>query len=109
MVHDQEEVHPHSRKRSYPFIQWINSDSPPQTRKSPDKDSDEEEFPASLPSPPLQSNKYKIFKQDLLPLLLRKDFTILEIKLAAKKRKLNKDIELEWYQNANWDICSTAK
>jgi len=65
MVHDQEEVHPHSRKRSYPFIQWINSDSPPQTRKSPDKDSDEEEFPASLPSPPLQSNKYKIFKQDL--------------------------------------------
>eukprot|EP00091_Calanus_sinicus_P002493 TRINITY_DN12540_c0_g1_i1.p1 TRINITY_DN12540_c0_g1~~TRINITY_DN12540_c0_g1_i1.p1 ORF type:complete len:154 (-),score=20.08 TRINITY_DN12540_c0_g1_i1:87-548(-) len=65
MVHDQEEVLPNSRKRSYPFIQWINSDSPPQSRKSPDKDSDEEDFPASLPSPPLQSNKYKIFKQDL--------------------------------------------
>jgi len=65
MVHDQEEVLPNSRKRSYPFIQWINSDSPPQSRKSQDKDSDEEDFPASLPSPPLQSNKYKIFKQDL--------------------------------------------
>eukprot|EP00092_Neocalanus_flemingeri_P028341 GFUD01030778.1.p1 GENE.GFUD01030778.1~~GFUD01030778.1.p1 ORF type:complete len:1096 (+),score=144.75 GFUD01030778.1:623-3910(+) len=65
MVHDQEEVLPNSRKRSYPFIQWINSDSPPQSRKSPDKESDEEDFPASLPSPPLQSNKYKIFKQDL--------------------------------------------
>jgi hypothetical protein len=43
----------------------MNSDSSPQSRKSPDKESDEEEFPASLPSPPLQSNKYKIFKQDL--------------------------------------------
>ena len=64
MVHDQEEVLPNSRKRSYPFIQWMNSDSPPQSRKSPDKDSDEEDFP-NLPTPPLQSNKYKIFKQDL--------------------------------------------
>jgi len=43
----------------------MNSDSPPKSRTSPDKDSDEEDFPASLPSPPLQSNKYKIFKQDL--------------------------------------------
>ena len=60
MVHDQEEGHPNARKRSYPFIQWVNPGSSPPRKKSPDRDQ-----APSLPSPPLQSNKYKIFKQDL--------------------------------------------
>ena len=65
MVHDQEEGHPNARKRSYPFIQWVNPGSSPPRKKSPDRDQTDESFPPSLPSPPLQSNKYKIFKQDL--------------------------------------------
>ena len=60
MVHDHEEAHPNARKRSYPFIQWVNPGSSPPRKKSPDRDQ-----APSLPSPPLQSNKYKIFKQDL--------------------------------------------
>ena len=65
MVHDHEEGHPNARKRSYPFIQWVNPGSSPPRKKSPDRDKTDESFPPSLPSPPLQSNKYKIFKQDL--------------------------------------------
>ena len=65
MVHDHEEGHPNARKRSYPFIQWVNPGSSPPRKKSPDRDQTDESFPPSLPSPPLQSNKYKNFKQDL--------------------------------------------
>ena len=61
MVHEQDDTAPpNSRKRSYPFIQWLSGDSPPQsssgsgTEPEPDLASH-----ASLPSPPLQSNKYK--------------------------------------------------
>lgn len=61
MVHDHEEEQPNARKRSYPFIQWVNPGSSPPRSKTPDTEAD---LP-SLPSPPLQSNKYKIFKQDL--------------------------------------------
>ena len=64
MVHDQEEAqHPHARKRSYPFIQWVNPGSSPPRKQSPDRTAENHFHP--LPSPPLQSNKYKIFKQDL--------------------------------------------
>ena len=69
MVHDQEESHITSRKRSNPFIQWLNSESPPHSRSSSDTDSqsdpDTESFSAALPSPPLQSSIYTNFKKDL--------------------------------------------
>merc|ERR1712215_605862 len=64
MVHDHEETQPNARKRSYPFIQWVNPGSSPPRSKSPERQC-EEEFHQSLPSPPLQSNKYKLFKQNL--------------------------------------------
>lgn len=70
MVHDQEESHiTTSRKRSNPFIQWLNSESPPHSRSSSETDSqsdpDTESFSAALPSPPLQSSIYTNFKKDL--------------------------------------------
>ena len=72
MVHEQEESHhitTQSRKRSNPFIQWLNSESPPHSRSSSDTDSqsdpDTESFSAALPSPPLQSSIYTNFKKDL--------------------------------------------
>ena len=70
MVHDQEDSHiATSRKRSNPFIQWLNSESPPHSRSSSDTDSqsdpDTESFSAALPSPPLQSSIYTNFKKDL--------------------------------------------
>ena len=69
MVHEQEESHhiTTSRKRSNPFIQWLNSESPPHSRSSSDTDSqsDPESFSAALPSPPLQSSVYNTFKKDL--------------------------------------------
>ena len=71
MVHDQEESHHITthRKRTNPFIQWLNSESPPHSRSSSDTDSqsdpDTESFSAALPSPPLQSSIYTNFKKDL--------------------------------------------
>jgi hypothetical protein len=62
MVHDHDDGQPNARKRCYPFIQWVNPGCSPPRKQSPER---EEAFPPSLPSPPLQSNKYKIFKQDL--------------------------------------------
>jgi len=62
-LHDHDESQPNARKRSYPFIQWVNPGTSPPRKKSPDREVDA--LPPSLPSPPLQSNKYKIFKQDL--------------------------------------------
>ena len=60
MVHEQEESHRESRKRSNPFIQWLNSESPPHSRTSSDSESqsDPDSFTA-LPSPPLQSTIYR--------------------------------------------------
>lgn len=67
MVHEQEEGHHSSRKRSNPFIQWLESESPPHSRTSSDTESqsDQESFSVALPSPPLQSNPYTTFKQEI--------------------------------------------
>ena len=74
MVHEQEDTQcqTSSRKRSYPWIHWIQSESPPHSRSSPEpenesrKDSEEEDsFQPALPSPPLQSRTFKTFKRDL--------------------------------------------
>ena len=61
MVHEQEDSHRESRKRSNPFIQWLNSESPPHSRTSSDSEShsDPDSFSAALPSPPLQSTIYR--------------------------------------------------
>lgn len=77
----------------------MNSDSPPQSRKSPDKDSDEEDFPPSLPSPPLQSNKYKIFKQDLDKFggsLKTKPSSVVDVKPAKEEEKVRQSKGSSW-------------
>ena len=47
MVHDQEDLHTQSRKRSHQYIQWM-SDSPPRSRSSPEpeliRDSSDDEI-----------------------------------------------------------------
>ena len=76
MVHEQEDTQceTSSRKRAYPWIHWIQSQSPPHSRGSPEpdletqtrRDSEEEDsFHPALPSPPLQSRTFKTFKSDL--------------------------------------------
>ena len=64
MVHEQDGHDSHSRKRSYPFIHWIQTQSPePDSKRSPEPESDSYKPP--LPSPPLLSSKYISFKSGL--------------------------------------------
>ena len=64
MVHEQDGHDSHSRKRSYPFIHWIQTQSPePDSKRSPEPESDSYKPP--LPSPPLLSSKYITFKSGL--------------------------------------------
>ena len=62
MVHEQEDSQ--SRKRSYPFINWIQTQSPePDSKRSPEPDNDSYKPP--IPSPPLQSLKCRSVKSEL--------------------------------------------
>ena len=64
MVHEQDELDSHSRKRPYPFIHWIQTQSPePDSKRSPEPES--ESYKPPLPSPPLLSSKYRSFKSGL--------------------------------------------
>ena len=64
MVHEQDGHDSHSRKRSYPFIHWIQTQSPEaDSKRSPEPESDSYKPP--LPSPPLLSSKYISFKSGL--------------------------------------------
>ena len=64
MVHEQDEHDSHSRKRPYPFIHWIQTQSPePDSKRSPERES--ESYKPPLPSPPLLSSKYRSFKSGL--------------------------------------------
>ena len=65
MVHEQDEHHEsHSRKRPYPFIHWIQTQSPePDSKRSPEPEN--ESYKPPLPSPPLLSSKYRSFKNGL--------------------------------------------